>query len=333
MANRHNKQKDNGITRREFLYGAAASIALAGGITVYRSYLAYEANRTQADRFFESFPDQIPGAASIEKFPTEGASHCLVHIQIVHGEPWFQIFEHYGADENSRITKESIMRSIENVQPIRRDTKKILEYLFRDQGIKSIYLEGYREKDPSSKEGIVKNFNLSMSELKRIQQLMNSPISKDEKEKLNKTSLPYYRYSTWALGNYGGALELIIDGKLKSKFGEIRRDDSLFDFSKNLEEKDKIRKGKGIDSPLLLKIREDELLELVSKSEDAIALTWYGGGHDFKDSIKEWNKSNPLDKFSFIRIKPDSYENVRLLTGKAEYKVQLKDGSIMTWSK
>jgi len=53
--------------------------------------------------------------------------------------------------------------------------------------------------------------------------------------------------------------------------------------------------------------REDALLEIISASDDPLAVTVYGGLHDWMDNIKRWNKDNPDKMFSYIRITPIHY--------------------------
>src|SRR3989338_680436 len=52
--------------------------------------------------------------------------------------------------------------------------------------------------------------------------------------------------------------------------------------------------------------RENYVLSLITQKFDPVAVTVYGAGHDFGDTIVKWNTEHPNTKFSLIEITPQT---------------------------
>jgi len=80
---------------------------------------------------------------------------------------------------------------------------------------------------------------------------------------------------------------------------------------KEYEAAQNIWKSKSIERYLIPKLvlhnRENALLHIISDKDDKVAVTVYGGFHDWANNIRSWNRSHPEDKFSLIEITPTSY--------------------------
>jgi len=75
---------------------------------------------------FDRFPEKIPGATEVKKYPVQCAKHCLVHIRQLH--------------YSSHVLNDS--RALRKIELHQKEIYKILDYL-RERGIAdSVYLEG-----------------------------------------------------------------------------------------------------------------------------------------------------------------------------------------------
>lgn len=72
-----------------------------------------------------------------------------------------------------------------------------------------------------------------------------------------------------------------------------------------------IQANTAVDSPIrrenILSDRENALLEIIAERGDPVAMTVYGGFHDWSDNIRVWNRRHPDHKFGLIEITPSSY--------------------------
>lgn len=70
--------------------------------------------------------------------------------------------------------------------------------------------------------------------------------------------------------------------------------------------------GNFLESPatrrrLMESDRENALLDIVALSNRPIALTVFGGAHDWSDNIVAWNRAHPRAKFALVEITPLAY--------------------------
>lgn len=72
-----------------------------------------------------------------------------------------------------------------------------------------------------------------------------------------------------------------------------------------------IHANTAVDGPIrrenVLSDRENALLDIIAERGDPVAMTVYGGFHDWSDNIRVWNRRNPDHKFALIEITPTSY--------------------------
>jgi len=115
---RASKENKGKVSRRRF-FGILAGATLAG---IVSSPALNILGQTEAERALDTFPDRIPGAISVDKYRTDGAKHCLVHIRQVH--------------EGGKETMETVQNNI----------YRILTNLSHTTGIDSIYLEGFSDR-------------------------------------------------------------------------------------------------------------------------------------------------------------------------------------------
>ena len=54
--------------------------------------------------------------------------------------------------------------------------------------------------------------------------------------------------------------------------------------------------------------REDRLLELITARDDPLAVTIYGGGHEWKNNVDAWNTIHPDAKVALIEIFPSHFD-------------------------
>jgi len=280
--------------------------------------------KSQAEEFLENFPFKMPGVAKVEKFPVKDAKRCLVHIRLVHEYPFMDEFtQHPQAQEllkkirpekrkvletlTALIAKQGELKALQFAQ----DLKKVLEHLSTNHTVDTVYVEGWhieQERVLAQMSTDLKKGNEVMNNMQReIAQERDPERAKELQQALNELqssrndllkSLPAFHL---ALFEFTQKRQLRIRAAESSKaHGEAMAH---------------LRNTLSPSDEKLHKDREDALLQIVSNNDDVIAVTIYGGAHDWSDNINEWNRTN-ADKFNYIRITPVAYQ--RLAEEKSE---------------
>ncbi len=246
---------------------------------------------TKANEKLRLFPSQIPGAAKVEKYETSGATYCLVHVRQAHlaGEPasW---------QLNIPEKLEEILKNYKYANSVQKDIYSILQHLIDNANLSEIFAEGITK--PISKE-------LAENRYASILDRADTYLVLGENNLQMAKESDAVRYAPGA-------------GLLLTKQGKLQRLPA--DNEENLEKAeiaalagliaDKDGKPTQYDptkDPAIMYHREDALLEIVSKQHQTLAVTTYGGNHNWQDNIGAWNKTHPTKKFSLIVITPVSY--------------------------
>lgn len=283
---------DNAISRRQFLgkiVGIAAAATSIGALVSCSSIeprqeptssIYYQkdfniSNITKANRLLMDFPERIPGAKKIDKYPIPGARYCLVHLRQ----------HHLGEGNISRKERKQVIKDQEHVY-------SILSYLIDNHGLDSVYDE-YFSKENVGEDGVPSEITTLMLNMKLNGK--NTDAYKDAKYVLDATM------------NYGATERLAIEGRLKIKPAETAAGYHLLP---ELGEKEEMDGREDIAFELLSK-EQGPLFVVVYGAGHA----WGGKescGPDYslelrvsyKDNLTEWNKKHPDKKFSLIEIAP-----------------------------
>lgn len=308
-------------TRRDFLkiLGAYATYGLIA--------CNKKPEETLANRLLETFPNEIPGASQVVKYKIPEAKYCLVHIRQAHGLEFLDQIP--GATKSPTV--DSIKAALkEPVEKVQGDIYKVLNYLMDKISLDSVYCEGvtktteeewnialelrdfiWNEGFRTMKEAqptIVQRLKIKLSEMdpstterreleEFISDLENPSFIREADEELQNLKSPK-----------SAVYKLSADKGLYIKAAET---DESYQARKNAHEQDllkQIPQEADIDS-LIEKLPEDTLLKLISDNNAAMAVTVYGGRHDWKDNIKNWNRLNPKKKFSLIVVDPSSLDD------------------------
>lgn len=223
--------------------------------------------KTEAERFLEEFHANIPSVGTVMRYNVNGAKHCLVHVKQ----------SHYVDGINEEL--------LEKVNDVQKDIYKILSYMVDNYNLRKIYNEGVSKKTITTYKEL-KDLETQLLKRSRHWQQVG-----DDCRELYKKFWP-------ELGYFDAVRRLFVEGKIGIEAAEIEEKlNAAFEAYRNKDPTKDELDGK----------REDVLLELVYQNKDPVAVTVYGGGHDFIDNVDKWNKLHPKDKFCLVIVNPNAY--------------------------
>ena len=282
---------------------------------------------TKANQLLVDFPNEIPGAKSIRKYPTPGAKHCLVHVRQRHLLPG--------------MLKEDINR----IKVVQDDIYSIISHLIENKELKQVYTEGIGKwselqldiLSDKGKEALFEKLGLAYETFETFIEHGEKYTSKENSEEIKKYLEKSHRRVIEDLKQrieIQATARLAAEGKIKQIHAEkfssyrVKADRELF-----------LKSGSKPDEAIwgLLRVqanwlygvyetREDSLLKIISETQDPISVAVYGGAHAWggresfsnyfydlrqgtKDNIAKWNKEHPDKKFSLIEIVPKNYSS------------------------
>ena len=221
----------------------------------------------------------INGVGKIDRYEVEKPNRLLIHMRQKHFSYPLRNMENYTGDikEFFRGLYDKQFREVNNVQ---KDIFESLMFLKNAYGMTNVRGEGVNS------ETTRENLKLNMSI--RYDLMIREGFIDPE----NQDSVKEYGF---VVGGYETLVKL---GKL----------DLLPSENKEIYEKAlRIRKVGGFNSDefkIIQEQRENELLKIISKSDSSYSIVVYGGNHDFRNNINEWNIKNPENKFSLIELTP-----------------------------
>lgn len=312
----------NKIIRRNFL---RSSLLASAGLIL--SNISGCHSKTRSLEEFISFPEEIPGADKVEKFPIDGAKKCLVHIRQEHH------IDYNPHDSIDKIFEEHkpTKRELERINSHQKCIYEILDFLRKNRFTDSVYLEGIDAEtlDALGKIHMVPKNEELMREFEDLEQklrqriIWNVPegyapekLIQEYQQKLEEVKKSLKEHNEKYKYYYGGALRLVLEGKIKPRFEDLSISDKAY------KEYERTRKM-GF---MMMDAREDFILKSIAENREKIAVVPFGGAHAFggkescgvhynlggrksyKDNIAEWNKKNPDKKFCLVEIIPKGYD-------------------------
>ena len=257
--------------------------------TEYSSPSHLEEKLTPADKVFNEFPSEIPGAYSIEKkHQANGSKYCLAHILQRHLPP----SESYPGVTSKNAPPEfrlAYFKECQKANAVQKGIYNILNFLAEKNEVSEVRHEGsikgmsQEEADAFYRKMLGHILQNSLPSGEAIKQTLA------DKEMMERD----FRYAP------NGAILLAMEGKIKilpAEKEETRK--------KTSEEYLATRQV----SLATQNQREDDLLELASQSENPLQVLVYGGAHDWMDNIKAWNERYPDRKFSYLVITPNAFK-------------------------
>ncbi len=356
---RHNLGRNTTESVSEPLLGRRAFLALSGTAVVataatlaIRSLMSdpegVEGDESQ--RFFNAFPESLPGVSKggVEKFPTEGAKHCLIHIRDVHGLA--SVYDDMFLSMSS-ISKLPLRMQIAAYHRfcggsfdeldwtwLTDDLKQFIETLLSAPAMqKFMSLRAEMDEPVESEENIntakavayiarelgVKEIHIEgvasqdMELMDNHRDIMELSEKNIQNLKLLASSDPRLHESLWEAQASHYSFARLHEGKLNALVplhhnGTIRVMPTSND--ENLE-----REVKAIHAHVGKRTLTDDEKKVVSEkrekeilrigSSKKVMLLRFGGAHKFEERIKQWNDEHPDERYSLIVLTPDGYED------------------------
>ena len=279
------------ISRRDFLqYGAGAIAGLglgAGGLWLFNDY--QERNQTLANKLLEEFPNQIPGARSVEKQKVRGANKTLVHVRQAHEQEGIIPLNELLAKkdltpEEKRNYARAVVNRFREISNNQEDIYSVLDYLIKNKGLNEIYSEGVSK----SSENDVNAMAGELHEL-AINRVFSIGYFGEELDEKTRNLLYFIP---------GADKILSSKGRIKIRGCET---DALNDIVYGLRNGDRELYNAGNS------LREDAALDIISQNTNPLNVIVYGGEHRWLDNIHAWNQKNPTKKYSLVEVTPESY--------------------------
>jgi hypothetical protein len=211
------------MNRRKFMNwaGAAALGLAAAGGAVYTGRRIGDAMlySTPANAALRDFPEQMPGASRLEKYPNRGARYCLVHIRQAHTT---------GNDTEEQLAQ---------IREVQEDVYSILSFLCDKKGLREVYVES--EAGGVSLTQAMEDLESTNAELRK---LLGEDSRQVDKDMAGKRILR------------GGAYKLRSEGKLKIKAAETLEGNMMPLFLGGKETKEGVKAITGKREDILLQL-------------------------------------------------------------------------------
>ncbi len=294
-----------------------------------------------AQKLLEIFPAELKGAATIEKvIHPPDAKYCLVIVRQMHPPPNTE----EDAKTVSQKLRQSAGYG-QSVTPVQRDVYGILLDLSHRFGPLKVYREGLpagktdtvtlltgmeknqrrltreeaelREKITYLEAQSSADDKLPLPEMKEKLQMLQKTIAL-QKEKI-AAALPDVERNDLALGYLAQAGQAEITGAENTtvllQIDELTAQIQALEFQSRTERNpgqksiidDRCGDLKMQREHLIMEGREDALIQLVRKDGNPAAITVFGGSHDWKNNVEDWNKDHPEEQFGLIVITPKAY--------------------------
>ena len=315
------------INRRELLPYAVTSLLAAKASL--DSLLAQSTSR--ANEIANNIPDVIL-SAQVEKYLVQDAKYCFVHIRQRHLSPIPGL-----------ITPESRAQ----VGEVQQEIYSIIEYLQKELKIKAVYGESIDATTEELIRVYIdqkRNFNslaqMVKSELEDTiglyEKLLNDSTRLEKirtqrgeagvqevrqqyqklKDDILKIEETYLRNTREELKLSDDLSDAVLRAQLRGLVNvRAAEDKSTYEKSgqamiKWLQEQYQKNTASGLPKEVL-DDREDALIRIISdrqgKTDEPLAVTVFGGIHDWRNNILQWNMQNLSEKMSLIVVTPASY--------------------------
>ena len=262
-----------------------ASLTLALGQPGVDSEAPSGPEPSSIQAFLDAFPQraEIPGARVIVRRGHRSAKHCLVHVRDYHETP--------GMSAKSGVV----------VKAVQKDIRDILESFMNHPSIRleSVYAEGVTAENEA------------------LHNAIGSTRREDSAPRAGERSITSILAKAFRSGRegrlgrrveYSAAHQLRQDSGLTLKAAET----AAANRAASAALRDRSAKGARTRSQRVLDDREDVLLRRIVENGDEIAVTVYGGFHDWSNNIRAWNRRHPNETFCLIQITPAAYHSYEI---------------------
>jgi len=305
-------------TRRGFVAAVAAALTGAtcwGVRNVLDNGEDVDSRKQRAEatkKFFDSFPDKLPGAAQIKKYPVEGALCCFIDLEHRHrssSSVLAALTKHMSPEKRAKFIEEQLARQAREEVQVERDIGLILQPLIDEHGITEFYLEG----NTSTDEQVFHAIPESLANFRRSIQMMQLALRNappEQRDELSKQIKDLQSRESKTLNavkkELGGAAPFFLNGKLKIRGPE--NDECL---ARAIEI---AGKATPVDSPEWIeanKKREAAIFDDIQKGDVRYALFRCGKDHNFWDTIQNRNAEYPEYPFCLIEVTPSAVQELQ----------------------
>jgi len=328
-------------SRRDFLRLGIGSAALLS--SPIRAYLFDD--ETAANKWYDEFPEKIPGAREARKaIRAPQARYVLAHLRQKHHIDGIseQDMQEVTKVQNDLYQSLDFLVKTGRVKKIYNEAvdpdKELDLRLFKQAKAFDRLLDYSMAAEPEEGDSFTKT---SMQRIKDLTKVLNNPSTPEQSkagirkvisamedsmkkhEELtrqrqeNKKILLEHKEQSDAsrqqfeddITKYAdAAARLYVEGRLDIVAAETYEANAKAGIKFYEYILETVKKGKALPMPKeVTEDREDILLDFVSRQEDPVAVTKYGGFHDWSDNIPKWNEAHPDKKFSLIVVTPQSY--------------------------
>ncbi len=279
-----------------------------------------------AEEYLSNFPEVLRDAEKIQKFPVKDAKFCLVHIRQLHPVGELKTAKEMELDESDMYRK---------VRSIQTSIHGILGSIEQHFSNYPLYVEGIPRGQEEYWIDAVKNRKTNQKKYRTSQSRTGELVEKisdtiallrrqGETTRENKAFLDDLQHQIGALRTELEKQKQIVQemwekettadvnllsSRIHVEYGkaELRGAEDLDAF---------LAAGENYDSgernpELIYEMREQKLLEIIQNDNAPFAVTMYGAGHDWRDTIRKWNSNNPDKKFSLIVVTPEGYKKTQ----------------------
>jgi len=295
------------LAKHKYLIGG---VVLAVIILLAASYFIFVVDHSEGAKLLRDFPNKIPGAAEVNKYPVPGAQRVLIHIWQMHYASGLS------DDQLSELLK------------IQGNIYSILSYLIENHDLKEVYAEGVTS---DNFETITLTMNLLTDIESDDPEVRQEGLSNRKKiSNLNPEFDAYFAYM-YNLMHHITYFRLAREGKLKLLAGD---DNELLKMAEAPPGSAQI--VKQLQAYSVTERRENFVLKTVAEDDSLLSVLVYGSSHMFGgkeicgegyicsaeingrgegllffnpvnnvDNIAVWNSERPDNKFSLIEIIPE----------------------------
>jgi hypothetical protein len=219
----------------------------------------------------------IPGADAVVLLPYQNAKHCLVHIRDYHVTP------------NMSAKSEAVVEAVQkDIRQILRSFMDAPEIRLRGVYTEGLTLEGEALARRAPKSGNQAGSRKADRGLGGL--LASAFLGSDDGTRAQRSELSAVDW-------------LHREAGLTKRAAETRQGNHAA--AEILRQP--LSSGNRLRGQRVLEDREDILLDIIAEKGDPVAVTVFGGFHDWSNNIQAWNKKHPDRKFALVEITPTAY--------------------------
>lgn len=326
-----NPQPNNQPDRRKWMM-ISASIATASAFGVFKLFQKEKNEpKSEAQEFFDTFPESIPGASSVKKFPAKkdgkeiNAARCAIFIEHNHSLDKlvkemrknkfpFSLEKNLTSEQQKQLDDFDAIWNplVEDARvlekKVNKDIAATVQFLVEEAGVDTMYLEAVRAEEEEAITMLLGLYDKCTQKLKDL----DLELSQTPSDSVDRAAVEadIEKFKAWKVELVDtirlGAdqfTDYFVAKKLKIKAGDSREalaESTKYYASGSLDLDPEIKKR-------LNENREKFLLQRMTSDSKKIVAARYGGHHSLANNIQEHNDKEGSEPVCLIEIRPQSY--------------------------